>query len=105
METTERRRPAVLVAVGAVALVAVAGAAFLIGERSARSTSNFPGTINIANGTQTEGCVKPDHGKQVCGAFVSLLGGGQGVFKTGARVSVEQVQVDQRTILLMSREP
>lgn len=104
MDTTVRRRPAGLVAVSALMLVAVAVAAFLIGEHIARSTSDFSGTITLSNGTQTEGCVKPDNGKEVCGAFVSRTGGGSSLFTTGARVSVEQAEVDQRTILLMSLE-
>jgi hypothetical protein len=98
------RRTATMIAVSAIVLAAVAVAAFLIGESRGRSTSNYSGTITIANGNQGQGCVKPENGKEVCGAFVSALGGGSGLFVAGAKVKVEQVTVDQLTILMMSIE-
>lgn len=104
METMLRRKIAAIV-ISAIVLIAVAIAAFLIGERSARLTARYAATITDSNGTYSEGCVKPDKGKEVCGAFVSAVGGGQSRFVAGAKVSVEQGKVDQRIVLLLSIEP
>ena len=79
---------AVVISVGALLIAAgLSFAMYLVGVHRGQGTANFSGTILLSNYDNSEGCIRMDEAGEVCGAFVSTSGGGNGMFKQGVRVS------------------